>query len=26
VIWLHTPTVFKLGGRTISLSCLMYMG
>ena len=26
VIWLQTPTVFWVGGATISLSCFMYMG
>jgi len=26
MIWLQTPTVFWLGGGTISLSCWIYMG
>ena len=26
VIWLQTPTVYWLGGGTISPSCRMYMG
>jgi hypothetical protein len=26
VIWLQTPTVFWLGGGTISPSCRMYIG
>jgi len=26
VVWLHTATVFWLGGEIISLSCSMYMG
>jgi hypothetical protein len=26
VIWLQTPTVFWLGGGTISLSCSIHMG
>ena len=26
MIWLENPTIFWLGGGTISLSCSMYMG
>jgi len=26
VIWLQTATIYCLCGRTISLSCLVYMG
>jgi hypothetical protein len=26
VIWLQNPTVFWVGGGTISLGCFMYMG